>query len=178
MDLRLLAISGSLRMLSTNSALLRALRECAPAGMTVEIFNGVGDLPIFDPDLQAGGLPKAVALLEEKVRLADGLLIASPEYAHGIPGGLKNALDWLVGGSAAAYKPVMLVHASPRSLVSREALREVLRTMSFGVYDGRELEVTLLGKDDEAIRSILADEGLRSRMCGHLQDFGVFILRR
>lgn len=96
--IRLLALSGSLRARSSNGALLEAAALLAPAGMRIEPFAGIGALPHFNPDLEAGALPDAVRALRERVGAADGLLISCPEYARGIPGSFKNALDWLVGG--------------------------------------------------------------------------------
>jgi chromate reductase len=95
--MRILAISGSLRAASSNTALLRAAAALAPEGMEVVLYGGLGDLPHFNPDLE-GAAPPAVIDLWARVREADGLLIACPEYAHGVPGAMKNALDWLVGG--------------------------------------------------------------------------------
>src|SRR3546814_9693304 len=94
--MRLLALSCSLRAASTNTALLRAAAAAAPAGMTVEIYDGLGRLPVFNPDDDEGPGPAPVAAFRRRLALADALLVACPEYAHGVPGGLKNALDWVV----------------------------------------------------------------------------------
>ena len=95
--MRFLAISGSLRLASSNTALLRAAALVAPEGVEIILYRGLGDLPHFNPDLEAAE-PPSVTEFREQVRISDGLLISSPEYAHGVPGVLKNALDWLVGG--------------------------------------------------------------------------------
>ena len=94
--MKLLGISGSLRRVSTNTALLRALAENAPAGVMLEISDLIGELPIFNPDREGELTPPAVEAFGRSIRDADGLVFASPEYAHGIPGGIKNALDWMV----------------------------------------------------------------------------------
>ena len=86
------------------------------------------------------------ARLIEAVTSADGIIVSCPEYAHGVPGGMKNALDWLVSRDAAVGKPAMLVHASARSLYARAALAEIMRTMSFAMYEDAVLEIALLGK--------------------------------
>jgi NAD(P)H-dependent FMN reductase len=112
------------------------------------------------------------------VTAADGVVVSSPEYAHGVPGGLKNALDWLVSRDAAVGKPAMLVHASPRSLISRAALGEIMRTMSFDLYDGQELEIGLLGKKSREITSILAQSSNVMLMRDALSDFIRFIQSR
>ena len=169
-----LGLSGSLRAASTNSALLGVMREYAPEGCTLSIYDGLGRLPIFNPDDEQR--PGAEVLrLTAMVVQADGLVIAFPEYAHGVPGGLKNALDWLVSGEAAIGKPVMLVHASPRSRISRAALREILKTMSFDVLDGEEVEIALLGKKPEDVAAILARLETRRHLQTALERFRRFV---
>lgn len=174
----LIGLSGSLRAASTNTALLRALQQEAPQGCTLALYDRLGALPIFNADDEGERLPPEAARLNEAVSRADGVVISCPEYAHGIPGGLKNALDWLVSGPAAVGKPVMLVHASHRSLISRDALREVLHTMSFKVFPGPELEVPLLGKKPAEFAEILGDPSWRQRLRASLADFVRFIRER
>ncbi|MER8525898.1 NADPH-dependent FMN reductase [Mesorhizobium sp. M0814] len=123
--LNILAISGSLRAASTNSALLAALAQNAPPDCHVSVYDGLGRLPIFNPDEEGERTPLQAAVLIDAVTAADGVIVSCPEYAHGVPGGLKNALDWLVSRDAAVGKPATLVHASPRSLFARAALAEV-----------------------------------------------------
>lgn len=175
--MKLLCISGSLRAASTNTALLLALRDIAPPGFELAIHDGLGALPIFNPDDEGARTPAQVARLIEAVAEADGLVIACPEYAHGVPGGLKNALDWLVSGDAPVGKPVMLVHASPRSMFARAALRETLKTMGLSVFDGSELEVSLIGKKPSDFEPILHDPVIRDMMRTSLVEFGRFIKR-
>jgi chromate reductase, NAD(P)H dehydrogenase (quinone) len=155
--IRILAISGSLRAASSNTALLKALAALAPADVEVELCDLIGALPIFNPDLEGDLTPAAVRMLAEKVRDADGLIIACPEYAHGIPGGLKNALDWLVSGDEVPFKPVMLAHASHRGQHVLAALSEVLRTMSLAIVEDAFLQVPLLGKAEAVRDAIIAD---------------------
>jgi chromate reductase len=171
----LIGLSGSLRTDSTNTALLRALQSETAQGCTLTLYDRLGALPIFNPDEEGACVPLVAARLNEAVSRADGMVISCPEYAHGIPGGLKNALDWLVSGPAAVGKPVMLVHASHRSQISRDALREVLRTMSFKVFPGPELEVPLLGKKPAEFAEILGDPSWRKRLRATLADFVCFI---
>lgn len=108
----LLAIPGSLRRGSHNEQLLRALAERAPEGVAVEIDRTFGDLPLYDEDLDGEVPPAAVAALRERVAAADGLLIATPEYNGSVPGGLKNAVDWLsrpFGAAPLKGKPVAVL---------------------------------------------------------------------
>ncbi|NQD35896.1 NAD(P)H-dependent oxidoreductase [Permianibacter sp. IMCC34836] len=142
--MKILALSGSLRSASLNSALLRSTVRLAPPGISVRLFAGIGDLPLFNPDLEATW-PPPVAALTEAVATADALIIASPEYAHGISGVMKNALDWLVGGDAFVNKPVALFNASPRSTYALTALREVIAVMSGRLVAAADLELPIRG---------------------------------
>jgi chromate reductase, NAD(P)H dehydrogenase (quinone) len=142
--MKVLALSGSLRSISINSALLRAAARLAPPGMTVTVFNGLGELPLFNADCEAH-TPSAVARFRSLVADADALLIASPEYAHGITGTIKNALDWLVSFEPFAQKPVAVLNASPRAHHADAALREVLRTMAAVIVEPASITIPLLG---------------------------------
>jgi NAD(P)H-dependent FMN reductase len=144
--MQLLAISGSLRARSATSALLHAARALAPAGTDVVVYERIGDLPHFNPDVEeSGDLPPAVAELRACVGRADGLVIASPEYAHGVPGSLKNALDWLVGGVELPGKAVALWHAAGRAQYATAQLEETLRTMSARLVSEASVGVPLAG---------------------------------
>jgi chromate reductase, NAD(P)H dehydrogenase (quinone) len=142
---RLLAMSGSLRAASLNTALLDAAAQLAPPGITVAQYHGLDELPHFNPDLDRDVPPPAVAWLRAQIQSADGLLISSPEYARGIPGSLKNALDWLVSSVEFPNKPVALFSASQRASDAQAALRLVLTTMSARVSDAASITVPLLG---------------------------------
>lgn len=95
--LKLVAFSGSLRAGSYNSALLRNLLPMTPPSLTITIHS-IGEIPLFNEDVEAQGVPAAVAALHRAIRASDGVIIATPEYNHGIPGVLKNTLDWLSRG--------------------------------------------------------------------------------
>ena len=115
-----LAISGSLRSGSSNTILLRAAAELAPRGLSVAFYEGLGELPHFNPDLDdEANPPPQVREFRDALRAADGVMICSPEYAHGVPGSLKNALDWVVGSGELSGKPVALINASPRATTLR-----------------------------------------------------------
>jgi NAD(P)H-dependent FMN reductase len=140
--LTVLTLSGSLRRASLNTAMLRMAADCAPAGLRLDLHHGLGDLPPFNPDLERDD-PRAVALLRDAIAAADGVLIASPEYAHGVSGVMKNALDWMVGSGVLAAKPVVLWNASPRASHALAALRETLTVMSARLVDEASLQVLI-----------------------------------
>jgi chromate reductase, NAD(P)H dehydrogenase (quinone) len=143
--MKVLAFCGSLRRVSMNAALLRATARLAPAGMAIELFDGLGSLPLFNPELEAD-MPVAVARMHRVIDGCDALLIASPEYAHGITGVLKNALDWLVSYEGFVHKPVAIFNASPRSVHADAALREILVTMSARLIAAACLDLPLRGR--------------------------------
>lgn len=172
--IELLAISGSLRAASTNSALLAALAANAPSDCRVTIYDGLGRLPIFNPDDEGARTPAEAARLIAAVTSANGIIVSCPEYAHGVPGGMKNALDWLVSRDAAVGKPAMLVHASARSLYARAALAEIMRTMSFAMYEDA-LEIALLGKKPAEVETILGEGANQRAMRDAVQGFAGFI---
>jgi chromate reductase, NAD(P)H dehydrogenase (quinone) len=127
----ILAISGSLRRSSINTAALRAAASAASwDGIDVVVDDSVRHLPPFDPDLEATP-PKAVLRFRATCEAAEGLLLAVPEYAFGIPGAFKNALDWTVGSTALYRKPVALLDVAPphRGERSRQALNRVLTAL-------------------------------------------------
>jgi chromate reductase len=151
--MQVLAISGSLRQASLNTMLLRAVARVAPPDIRVTLYAGLGELPLFNPDLESPE-PVPVAKLRQQIVAADALLIASPEYAHGVSGVMKNALDWMVGNESFVYKPVALLNASPRASHALAALRETLRTMSARIIDAACTSVPLLGSglsEDEIV---------------------------
>lgn len=142
--MNILAISGSLRAASINSALLRATASLAPPGICVTLCTLIGALPLFNPDLELDP-PPSVAQLRAQIAAADALLIASPEYAHGVTGAIKNTLDWLVSCEAFVNKPVAVLNASPRAHHADAALRETLKTMSAVIVESASLTIPLLG---------------------------------
>ena len=155
--MKILAVSGSLREASSNTALLRALAALAPAGATVRLSLPLDALPFFSPDAEEAGLPPSVRAFRTEIGLADAVVISSPEYAHGVSGVLKNALDWLVGGVEVNGKPVSVLNARPQATIAHGALVETLRVMGARVVD--ETTVPLAGRRLDA-RGIAADPEL------------------
>ena len=146
---KILAISGSLRSGSSNTMLLRAAIDLAPTSVEMRLYDGLNDLPYFNPDLETVEL-SSVTDLRSQISWADGLLMCSPEYAHGVPGVLKNALDWLVSGSEFVGKPIALFNASPRAIHAQASLIEIMTTMAGQVVSEACTEVQLLGRKMDA----------------------------
>ena len=112
--LALVSICGSLRKGSFNAAVQRSLPELAPAGIRIAALSGIGDMPLYNADVQAQGFPKPVTDMADAIRKADGVVICSPEYNYSVPGVLKNAIDWLsrLPEQPFANKPVLIQSAS------------------------------------------------------------------
>jgi len=130
--LQVLTVSGSLRAGSSNATLLAAATLLAPEGVSVTAYGALAAIPAFSPDIEEGPgpVPNAVAHWRTSLAGADAVLISSPEYAHGVPGVLKNALDWVVGSGELVGKPVGLLSASAASRFAHPQLVEILTVMS------------------------------------------------
>jgi chromate reductase, NAD(P)H dehydrogenase (quinone) len=163
--MRLLAISGSLRRASTNTAALEALARLAPEGVKALVYRDLAKLPLFNPDDDVEDKPKPepVETLRALIGASDAIVIASPEYAHGVPGALKNALDWLVASETFAGKPVVLLNASPRAFHAQASLREILATMAARLVPEAFAELSLTGKAVTA-EDLLADAASARRL--------------
>jgi chromate reductase len=170
---RILALSGSLRRDSHNTALLRAAAEEAPGGVEIELWNGLRTLPPYDADDDGDPGPDAVEELRTAVRDADAVLIATPEYNSSVPGALKNALDWAsrpLPTNAFRNKPVAVVGASTGAfgaVWSQAELRKVLGAMGARVVDV-ELAVGHAAEKFDA-EGRLSDEGVRGALRDALQ---------
>lgn len=119
---RLLAIPGSTRAASSNAALIATIASMTEAVWTVEFYQDLVNLPQFNPDADVEGIPALVEDLRRKVAEADGVLICTPEYAVGVPGALKNALDWTVSTTVFSEKPVALITASSSGRKAHQSL--------------------------------------------------------
>lgn len=172
--LRLLALSGSLREYSYNSAAIYALKMLAPENIEIEL-GSIAELPLFNPDRESETIP-AVARLKTLIKAASGLIIASPEYAHGVSGPMKNALDWLVSGDEFPDKPIMLINTSPRAHHALDALREILVTMSGKLVDAACVTIPLLGSRLDA-KSICANEEISEMLRDGLGRFCGFLMQ-
>ena len=178
---RIVAFAGSLRRGSFNRALVRAAEELAPEGMTIEEIE-IGGLPFFNADVEADGDPSAVAAFKERLREADGLLIATPEYNDGVPGVLTNAIDWgsrLPGRSPLAGKPVALMGASPSQVGTARAqlhLRQLLGHVHARTLPPPELIVAAAHQRFDADLR-LTHEATRAVLAALLERFARWIAR-
>jgi chromate reductase, NAD(P)H dehydrogenase (quinone) len=172
--MRILAVSGSLRAGSYNGALARAAADLAPAGVAVELYEGLGLLPPYDQDLDEGGVevPGPVADLRERIEAADALLIVTPEYNGSIPGVLKNAIDWASArhrGSSLRNKTVAVAGVTTGqygAIWAQEDLRKVLGISGARVMPG-DLPVSRADQVfDESGR--LADPFVTERLREHV----------
>ncbi|MEO8027234.1 MAG: NADPH-dependent FMN reductase [Bryobacteraceae bacterium] len=167
--IHILAISGSLRRVSSNGRLLRALAALAPEDLAIEFYDELGELPHFNPDLE-GSEPPSVLELRRRIREADGVVISSPEYAHGVPGAMKNALDWVVGSGELVSKPVAVLNASPMAAHADASLRETLTVMSARLSPEASVRMPLGAKNlDEA--GLAANPEIAELLRGALRAF-------
>jgi NAD(P)H-dependent FMN reductase len=143
LTMRILGISGSLQERSGNLALLQAAAAKSPAGVEVVIFDGIRDLPLFNPDLETKGTPAAVEHWRRAVSESDALLIAAPEYGFSLPGALKNAIDWVIGSGELEQKVTAItaaVNHPERGRRGLEALRDTLAAVSARVVGGKPVQ--------------------------------------
>jgi len=144
--MRILAISGSLRATSSNTILLNAAAALAPENVEVIVYRGLADLPHFNPDFDGDAAPPAVADFRCQLCKASGVIISTPEYAHGVPGVLKNALDWLVKSGELYEKPVAIFSASPRATFAQASLTVTLSVMFARLLEDASIMVPLPSK--------------------------------
>jgi chromate reductase, NAD(P)H dehydrogenase (quinone) len=156
--IHILAISGSLRSGSSNTALVTAATRLAPVGVQVSVFRGLAAIPPFNPDLDTDDVSGAVVEFRSALDASDAIVISSPEYAHGVSGVLKNALDWVVGSGELIDKPIALINTSSRATHAHASLQETLTTMSGRVIlsasitiplDGTSLDADGIANDDQ-----------------------------
>ena len=168
--MRILAISGSLRAKSSNTAVLMAAARLTPPDMEVALYDGPANLPHFNPDLDTDQPPPPVLALRNQVGSSQGLLLCSPEYARGVAGVMKNVLDWLVGSHEFPGKPVALINASQRATSADAHLRLTLATMSARLIETASITLPLLGQPIDA-DWIVSDQVLSARLRAALDSF-------
>ncbi|MFC4169261.1 NADPH-dependent FMN reductase [Teichococcus aestuarii] len=176
--LSVVTLCGSLRAGSYNAALQRTLPELAPEGMTLAALEGLGDIPLYNSDVQAQGFPAAVTAMGEAIAAADGIIIVTPEYNYSIPGVLKNGIDWLsrLPDTPFAGKPMAIQSASMSVLGGVRAQYHLRQVAVF-------LDARVLNKPEVMVASVqqrvqdgrLTDEGTREVIRKQLAAFAAFI---
>ena len=180
-SLNVLTICGSLRKGSYNAMVQRALPGLAPEGMTLKAAPSYAELPLYNADIQnSTGFPAGVNVLADAIRAADGVIFCTPEYNFGIPGGLKNAVDWVsrLPNQPFAGKPIALQSASPGPLGGGRVQYDMRRAMVFlDAFTLNKPEIFIGGcasKIDEKTGEI-KDEATRGLIKQQLAAFASFI---
>jgi len=182
MSIRVAGIVGSLREGSLNKGLLRAAAELAPAGMEIEIYTRLGDIPPYNDDVFMKGDPEPVADLKNFIGGADALLISTPEYNYGVPGVLKNAIDWAsrpAGKSALNRKPAALMGCSPGlggTIRAQHSLRQSFVFTETHVMSQPEIKIPSAATVFDASAK-LTDENTRQYVKKFLEAFAKWIGR-
>jgi len=174
-------IAGSLRRGSLNRALLRAAKELAPAALHITLYDLL-PIPLYNGDIDARGAPTAVAALRSAVKAADGLLIATPEYNHGVPGVLKNSIDWLSRppeASALRGKPAAIIGASPGTTGTARGQSQLRQafvfTQTYAMLQPEILVTHALEKFDA--NGVLTDPATHELLAKFLEDFAEWVAR-
>jgi chromate reductase len=174
-------IAGSLRQASFNRALLRAATELAPANLHITVHDLLS-IPLYNADVEARGVPAAVEELRSAVRAADGLLIASPEYNYGVPGVLKNTVDWLSRPPEASVlrgKPAAIVGASPGMVGTARAQAQLRQAFAFTDTLAMNQPEILVARAHEKFdqNGVLTDEKTRAFLAKFLVAFAAWVAR-
>jgi chromate reductase len=180
--IEVLGIAGSLRRDSYNKALLRAAQQLAPPGMMIKIYEDLGSIPPYNTDVEAEAYPEVAKELKRRIRDADGILIVTPEYNYGLPGVLKNAIDWAsrpYGDSAWEGKPLAIMGASPGQGGTVRAQLQLRQAAIFlNMLPLNRPEVLVSGADSRFDASLnLTDETSRKFVRDELEAFAQWIER-
>lgn len=180
--IKVLGIAGSLRRDSYNKALLRAAQQLAPPGMTIDTYEDLGSIPPYNGDVEAEAFPEVVEEFKQRIRAADGILIVTPEYNYGLPGVLKNAIDWAsrpYGDSAWEGKPLAIMGASPGQGGTVRAQLQLRHAAVFlNMFPLNRPEVLVGGADSKFDADLnLNDEAARNFIRDELQAFAQWIER-
>lgn len=161
----ILAISGSLRAASTNLKIIENIAVLSVGSLKISVYQGLSALPQFNPDLDTDELPEAVKDLRRRIEEADGVLICSPEYVFGVPGALKNAIDWTVSSGEFSGKPTALITASLGGEKAHESLLLTLKTVEAKIGENSALLISYARtkvNSEGAVSDALTVEALKS----------------
>ena len=175
--LEILAISGSLRSSSSNTAVLKAAKILALPTANITLYAELSQLPHFNPDLDREPLPDTVVSLRRQIASSEGVLISIPEYAHGVPGSFKNALDWLVSSIEFPGKPVALINTNPRAEIALASLTEILTTMSAQIIEPANVSLNIARRGLD-VEGIIADSKLSASLKKAIATFTQIIFQR
>ncbi len=148
-NIQILAISGSLRASSSNARLLQAAALLAPKEVKINLYQNLGELPHFNPGLDDFNI-SAVLDFRNQLKNSHAVIISSPEYAHGVPGTLKNALDWIVGSGELVEKPIALFNTSARSTFAQASLKETISVMLGRIVEEASITLPFIDKNLDA----------------------------
>lgn len=181
--LNVVTLLGSLRKGSFNGMVARTLPKVAPAGMTVSPLPSIRDIPLYDADLQQEeGFPASVEALAEQIRNADGVIIVTPEYNYSVPGGLKNAIDWLsrLPEQPLAGKPVLIQTSSMGAIGGARCqyhLRQILVFLDAMVMNKPEFMGGVIQNKVDPQAGEVIDQSTLDHLTGQLTAFGDYIQR-
>jgi NAD(P)H-dependent FMN reductase len=167
---KILAISGSLRNGSTNHNILKYLGTIVPENIEYILYDNLANIPPFDPGLDNENPPKSVANLRQLLSEADGIIICTPEYAFGVPGQLKNMLDWLVSSSSLVDKTVALITASLGGEYAHASLLLTLGALSAKLSDDTNLLIQFIRSKMDSDGN-LKDEETKKKLQDVLTSF-------
>lgn len=162
--MKIIGISGSLRTSSLSTALLKTAAALTPYAVKLIVYDGLGYLPHFNPDLDREPLPSAVSDFRSQLNSSAGVIISTPEYAHGVPGVLKNALDWLVASGELYDKPVALFSPSRRGHFAQASLIETLTVMTARLIPDAFINVSLRSRMEDGESDVGSNMDLPARV--------------
>jgi chromate reductase len=181
--LKIVTLLGSLRKGSFNAMVARTLPKIAPAGMSVDALPSIADIPLYDADVQQeDGFPQTVESIAEQIRSADGVVIVTPEYNYSVPGGLKNAIDWLsrLPEQPLAGKPVLIQTSSMGAIGGARCqyhLRQILVFLDAMVMNKPEFMGGVIQNKVDTQTGEVVDQNTLDHLTGQLTAFGDYIKR-
>ncbi|WP_318371192.1 NADPH-dependent FMN reductase [Enterobacter sp.] len=181
--LKVVTLLGSLRKGSFNAMVARTLPKIAPEGMEVTALPSIGDIPLYDADIQQEeGFPQSVEAIAAQIRAADGVVIVTPEYNYSVPGGLKNAIDWLsrLPDQPLAGKPVLIQTSSMGAIGGARCqyhLRQILVFLDAMVMNKPEFMGGVIQNKVDTQTGEVIDQSTRDHLTGQLTAFSGYISR-
>ena len=158
---KILALSGNTREQSTQKNLITAMKNLSNDFFTISLFDSLAGIPHFNPDLDTDQPPEQVTAFRQSLKEADGILICTPEYAMGVPGTLKNAIDWTVSSCEFSHKPTALITESSLGYKGHASLMETLRIIEAGVTNETQLVIPFI-KTKVSRECVITDENTRA----------------